>query len=194
MKKKILASVLCLAMVVSMGTTVFAADTTTADESTGKANVSTTLDTTALVFDITVPMYLGITVDSDGIVYTADNFTIENKSGGQIVVDSITVSTSDTDWSLVDWGTNFAEKSVGLKEFTLCLMADGDTDTSGDEVIATDDDYYGTVSLDDSAWAPLNAFDGELTLSYTADVSSQSEEMTDVEIATIEFTFDWNIE
>lgn len=157
-------------MLASMSTTVFAADDYTA---TTTANVTVA----SMVFDITVPTELPVTVDAYGVVATADaeSCVITNNSGGMVYVSNIAVS-KEGEWEIVDYDTEFKEKSVDLTQFGMTL--------NGDEV-STD----GSVIKGEN-WETLSANGGTLNIDYGVNISSQSSAISDT-IATVEFTFDW---
>lgn len=167
MKNKILSSILCLSLISSLVTPIFATDySTTAD-----------LVVEGLVFNLTVPTSLPIDVNSSGGVSVATNYKITNNSGGAVVVESVSV-TEENGWDLVYYGKDFSKEKVNLKEVGLVL--------NGDEV-QTD----GSVTLTDS-WVSIPANGGTLPLTYNANVASQSTSLSDVEIATVQFTLGWD--
>lgn len=170
MRNRVLSYLLCFCMLASMSTTVFATDDYTA---TTTANVTVA----SMVFDITVPTELPVTVDAYGVVATADaeSCVITNNSGGMVYVSNIAVS-KEGEWEIVDYDTEFKEKSVDLTQFGMTL--------NGDEV-STD----GSVIKGEN-WETLSANGGTLNIDYGVNISSQSSAISDT-IATVEFTFDW---
>lgn len=166
MKERILSCVLCLSLVSSLVTPTLASDySSTAD-----------LVVEGLVFNLEVPTSLPIDVNSSGEVSVATNYKITNNSGGAVVVESVSV-TEENGWDLVDYNKDFTKEKVNLKEVGLVL--------NGDEV-QTD----GSLILTDS-WVSIPANGGELALTYNVNVASQSTTLTDVEVATVQFTLDW---
>lgn len=168
MRKKIVSSVLCLAMLASMGTTAFAAEYST----------SADLTVEGLVFNLSVPTSLPISVDNAGGVTVATDSVITNNSGGMVYVSNVKL-TPENDWEIVEYNTDFTKEKVNLSQFGITL--------NSDEV-----DIDGTLTLG-SEWVALSANGGKLPIIYEVNVASQSSTISET-ISTVEFTLDWDSE
>ena len=102
--KKILAAILALTMVFTLGVTAFADNSIST--AGGTSSVPVKLTTSAAVFSVTVPTAFPVNVASDGTVTVADNLEITNNSKGQIKVTGVTV-TGKNGWSLVAFDKDF---------------------------------------------------------------------------------------
>ncbi len=167
--KKFLASVMCLTMMATGSVSAFAASdvqTTTAD-----------LTAAGMVFDITVPASLPISVDSEGTVTCATTAVIENNTIAKVVVTDVTV-TGSNDWSVVAFDTDFSKELVDLKQYGMKL--------NSSEVATT-----GAVPLADGNWPSIP---GETTIPvlYDVNVAAQSTAVNQT-IGSIQITVDWDV-
>lgn len=129
-------------------------------------------------FKVTVPTVIPFNVDSDGIVTTATNLSINNQSNGQVDVTGVHANTVN-DWQIVANGTDFKKVPVDSKQFTFTL--NGDNFGAGTSVDLT----LG------SAWTTIDG-QSSLALPYDGDFAVQSQKIEAGHIANVIFTVAWH--
>lgn len=176
-KKRVISSLLSVALVFGLlGSSVVstsAATSVTSSGGIGTSKVATTIEPS--IFSATVPYVLPISIDADQNVYTADNVVISNNSNGPIKVSDATLTTNEG-WELVADGTDFSSVLVNSKQFTMTVL-NSPVLTSG----SINTDSFGTIDGNSS-----------LNITYDADAAVQGEEVSDINIANILFTIEWN--
>ncbi len=117
MIKKIMTSLLAIAMVMSLSIIGFAADI---NESGQSSSVPLDLSISAATFSVAVPSSLPIELMSDGTVEVATNSQITNNSQGQVQVTDISIETANS-WTLVSITDDFANKMANSREFGISI-------------------------------------------------------------------------
>lgn len=177
-KKRAISSLLSVALVFGLlGSSVVSTgavtSTVTSSGGTGTSKVATTIEPS--IFSATVPYLLPISIDADQNVYTADNVVISNNSNGPIKVSDATLTTNDG-WELVADGTDFSSVPVNSKQFSMKLLNTA-VATSGDIDVIPFDTINGNESI---------------AVTYDADVAVQGEAVSDIGIANVVFTLEWD--
>ena len=160
--KKLPALLLALVLILSLGTTAFAASSTTAT-----VPVTLTVSNEYRVVNVTVPASLPIEV-INGTVVTADNARIINNSKtGSVQVTKVSVT--DGAYKVGDYENFSGSKTIALK-INGCP-------TKGS----------GNLSISTSAFPVVKA-QGNLLLKYFAKVSGDAPNAKDVHAANVVFT------
>lgn len=133
-----------------------------------------TLTQGANVIDITVPVVMPISVDSKGIVTTANKVDVTNNSKAPVLIDTLNVKTKDG-WKLQEFNKDYSGVKLGAKEFGLKLDS---------ENVNTD----GTVK---SRKRIINGKD-KFNLSYDATVAPQKDSIVNSNIADVILTVGWS--
>lgn len=160
--KRFSAILLALALVLSLGTTAFAADSTTAT-----VPVTLTVDNEYRAVSVTVPAALPVFV-INGTVVTADNAKITNNSKtGSIQVTGVNIT--DGAYKIGSYDSFSGSKTLALK-INGCV-------TKG----------AGSVAITSSAFPAISA-GGSQFLTYYAKVSGDAPNADSVQAANIVFT------
>lgn len=178
--KKLL--VVCLALIMVLGSMSVAFADVTEAGSTGTTPV--TLTTTAATFSVTVPTGLGISVAADGTVTCADAAKIINNGAGAVKVTAISVEAADG-WTIVNFGKDMSGVKVGAKEVGFEI----------NELATTAEGALNTTNLATAFPAIAAKNDGatdELAITYDATVSAQSSALDDVKVLDVVFTIGWD--
>lgn len=179
MKKRIIAGLMAVIMLMGM-TSAMAAGTITTDGGTGETTVTLTAE--AATFNVTVPTSLAIKVNADGTVTPPTNVAIANASPAPVKV--TTVAMNKGAWSLVAYdGFEPATEKVNAKKLAFSLTADNTAVKTG----STD----ATQTLGTPGWT-IAAKNGSLPITVAAKASAVSEAISTAETAaTVVFTIAW---
>lgn len=139
-------------------------------------NTPVSVTSESLVMDVTVPTSFPIHVNNVGEVTVADGGTITNNSYGAVAVTDITVI-PEIGYEIGEFGTDYKKRPVDLREFTMSIL---------DKPVSTSGHLEDATLLD-----LLHGNGGELFITYDADSSAHSYEITDEVIANVEFQVDW---
>ena len=171
--KKILAALMSICMVASIG----AVSAGAIDVSGGSDTTRVELTAKAATFKVTVPTVLPYNVAADGTVSVATDAKISNLSNGPVKVTDVTAKTLNT-WELVENGTDFQSVKVNSPQFTMTLN--------------NDNFPAGTTSVLPlgSAWTPING-NSDFALTYSGDFAEQSDVLEGENIANVTFTIGW---
>ena len=169
--KKYLSLTLALLMVLS-ATSVFAAP--------GDQTVPVDLTVEEPIFNVTVPLSLPITIDTDGSILTADNVNIINNSAGPVSITGVQI-TGANGWKTAEFGTvDMTTSKVGSKDVSLKLgLGAATVETTGENT----NDFTGTVRIAKGASLPI-IYDAEVPAQKTANVGTQ--------VASVIFTLGWD--
>ena len=160
--KRLIALVLTLMLVLSYGTTAFAANTTTAT-----VPVTLTVSNEYRAVNVTVPAALPVEV-INGTVVTANNARITNNSN-TTAVQVTKVSVTDGAYKVGDYDNFNGSKTIALKINGI--------PTKG----------AGVLGLNSTAFPVIKAA-GSQPLTYFAKVSGDAPNATDVQVANVVFT------
>lgn len=194
MKKRI-SLLLALVLVLSMGTSVFAAPTqggTTTPATPAQSKVELTGEAT--LFSVTVPMTLPLVMNPQrGVVTTPGNIVNNSYGPVEIVKEEITAVTG---WTLVPFATDMTKENVGSNKLGFCLNGN-ETDSSGDSFIFFDK----TTKVDSATFTggsriipgvPALGDSQTYTIAYRAAVPARAEAFDAATIAHVVFTFAWD--
>lgn len=178
-------------------------DTTAASGST-----AVLLTAEEAVIDVTVPTSFLVYVDSAGVVTSATEAYIINKSGGPVDVTNIDVA-AQNGYVLEEYdGWNVKSEVINTKKYAMAL---GVYDLNSSDIASnvwtpTGTNYFSTATIDDTvAFNYAANADGshpfslaaeglagdQLRLAYTAKVPATSASIDGLTIATVAFTVDW---
>ncbi len=129
-----------------------------------------------MMFSVTVPAVLTLTVSETGEVYSAENAEIVNHSTDAVKVTQITV-TSENGWTLVPFDRNMANEKVDSKQIGFILGNAETTQSGNTEDLNLTENWTITI-------------DGTLPLDYDAVVSAMSEPIEE-QVLTLVFVLDW---
>jgi hypothetical protein len=177
MKKKLIATLLTLSLILSATTTAYATEITASGA--GTTPVDLTVETQIL--RVTIPLSLPITMTEDGNVVVADNASITNNGAGPIKITDIEIIGANG-WSTVDYNSlDNDSATVGGKNvgFSLNLGATNILSTGAD----TDNFSDGAIVVTKGQSLPLT---------YDAVLPAQKDEMVGVQVAEVIFTIGWN--
>lgn len=179
MKRKIMSVLLALLMLGTISVPQVSAIEIT---DSGSGSVPVILTAEAATFSVTVPASLPISVDSNGVVTTAENAKIVNNSHGAVVVTGMSIKGQEG-WTTVDYdNVNMQSERVGTKKVAFEINGEK---TTGEDAIS---------------FNPLNfpKIDGknitdtdELNITYNAKVPAQVNALTDEKIVNVIFTIAW---
>jgi len=151
-------------------------NTTAGSDST----VSTTLSTEPALFSVTVPTQLTMNVKSDGTTETG-NAVITNNSQGPVKITNVTV-TGKNDWKLIDFTKDMKQTPVDTKEFGLQLNTVGTTEAG----------YAFNAANFTVMDAKNDTNSDECPLTFAGKVAPQSKASSNLVVAEVVFTIDWN--
>lgn len=134
-------------------------------------------------FSVTVPMYLPVTVDSQGNVTTASDAEIVNNSSGPVQVTNVSI-TPFSNWVVVDYNTNMKAEKVNAKKVGLKLNETSKTQADG------------SLNFDSTGFRVMNsrAFtDGsnKISLNYNVIIPAQEKAISNTSVANLTFTVAW---
>lgn len=206
--KKFLAVVLTVAMVAAMSVTAFAADLpATGEQSVSTAGSQTTIpvqiSADATQLDVDVPTSFPVATDPEGNTETGENADITNNSYGAIVVSNITVKDNadgDADWHLAAFDTDMSKEKVDANKIGLSVTPKGGHAGAGvtGTALKTTDSNPAEQTLLDAAndeWVidgVASVDTNKLTVTYEANVSAVSQQITNKTVANIIITVSWN--
>ncbi len=130
-----------------------------------------------VVFSVTVPANLSLSVAQDGTVYAGTNAEVVNNSTDAVEVTSLTIQ-ANNGWSLVPYATNMAGEKVDSKKIGFSINGAATTKTGGEEAL----ELSGNWTIQKGSTLPLD---------YTAKVSATSQPITDANVLTLVFVLDW---
>ncbi len=184
MKKKIVAIVLTVCLILSLGCNAFAADITASGSS---GTTTATLTAEAATFSVTVPTTVSFAVAADGTVTCPTGAVIENASTGPVKVNSISV-TGKNGWAVVANGTNFKSVAANSKQFFLTI--------NGDAVPAQETGVASAMTLTEASWPEIvgktGSDNGTLPLVFTFGAATQNAAFSD-QICDIVITIGWAV-
>lgn len=158
-------------LILIMNTGVIALDTP------GDSTASAVISQASSTFNVTVPMSLPINVGSNGSVTSANSVKIINSSSGPVKVTSVSM-TPTNGWTIVNINKDMSGSKVGLSEFGFKI---------NNEEVAAD----GSIGLLEKNW-PVIAGGDCLNINYDAKLSVQKSAVSNLNIASILFTVDWD--
>ena len=183
MKKKLLSSVLSLAMICAVSIPTFAG--VNLEVAGGSQRVPVDLTVSAATFSVSVPTALPISVAANGSVTTANDAKIVNNSHGAVRVTNMAIEGADG-WETVNWNTaNMGSERVGSTK--VAMMINGDK-TIGDNAISFTASNFPKMD-------GVNAGNtDELPIIYDAKVPAQATSLSDLTVANVIFTVGWDAE
>lgn len=183
-KQRIIFTLMLCACMIFTATGAMAADVTT-DGGTGSVPIPVTA--AAATFSVTVPTSLAISVDASGVVSTASNAVIENKSCGAVKVTNVTI-TGKNGWATVDYDTaNMRTEKVNAKK--LAFMINTQKTTGADTMDVFSAANFTVMTGTDGAAGGTD----EMAITYGAKVPAQASALTDVAVADVTFTIGWDL-
>lgn len=186
LNKRILSLTMAIVMMLSLGTSVFAAEGNVVD---GEGEVPVVLTVEAALLDVTVPTSLPIDVDEVGEVETATDAKIINNSHGAVIINDIEME-AVAPWELIEYGIDMKAVKVNTKHLGFSLAGveavESPSLTNDEGALVFDKDGFrvinGANEIDDT---------DELVLAYDATLPAQSTEIDNLEIAKVTFIIDW---
>lgn len=149
----------------------YTADGTSIDDFIGSQNVGNAGDTAdinavadvePMSFNVIVPTTLPVYIDAAGVVSTASNATIVNKSNAAVKLQAINIiAVEDSGWTLVDSSPSTVRDAM---EFTFRTSLTADTVLAKDEV---------------------------LPFTYSTELSPLTDGADSLDLATVQVTVDW---
>ena len=185
--KKISALILSLLLIVSLGTTAFAATSTTAT-----VPVTLTVSNEYRSVNVTVPAALPVYV-INGTVVVADNAKIINNSYGAVRVKSVTISAADG-WNLTAFGpkSSLAAEKVDANKLGFAMKIGGGaqvqttTNARTQSLISAPIDGCYMTGVGDTTKNTIG-------IDYSAIVTPLSSAMTNATVANVVFVIEWDI-
>ncbi len=129
----------------------------------------------AVIFDVSVPSVLPISVDEKGVVTVSDTYYIQNESAIPIRVVDVQVI-GENGWEIADYDKDFTKEQVNIKEVGFSFNGEGIS-------------KYGI--LDTSDWGAIGS-KSKMQIEYDVNLARQTQDIVDTEIATVQFVLDWN--
>ncbi len=129
-----------------------------------------------VMFSVTVPAVLTLTVSENGEVFSAANAEIINNSTDSVKVVQVTVKT-ENGWKLVPFNCNMADEKVDSKQSGFVLGNSETTRNGGQEILNLSGNWTITTA-------------GTLPLTYDAVVSAMSAPVQE-QVLTLVFVLDW---
>ena len=178
MMKKLTSVLLALIML----STIPVSQVSAIEVSGSEGSVPVVLTADAATFSVTVPASLPISVDSDGVVTTAESARIINNGHGAVIVEGISI-TGQGDWTTVDYdSSNMQSEKVGTKKVAFEINGEK---TTGENTISFNKANFPKID------GKNDSDTDELKITYNAKLPAQAGALTEEKIVNVIFTVAW---
>ncbi len=154
----------------------FLVDEGTTYKTAGESTYYAHWEEVPVMFSVTVPAVLTLTVSENGEVFSAVNAEIVNNSTDSVKVVQVTVKT-ENGWKLVPFNCNMADEKVDSKKIGFVLRNAETTQNGSTENLTLTENWTITTA-------------GTLPLTYDAVVSAMSAPVKE-QVLTLVFVLDW---
>ena len=105
------------------------------------------LDAVPTIFLVTDPIKVDVVMSADGVIETGDGYYVENACAwGPVIIKNIEV-VAETNWSLVDWNSDFKNMRASTKNIAMTINA---VEVGSDGSVVLNDSLSSVIKYQDS--------------------------------------------